>query len=383
MPRTQRTPFVYLLVTITSLVGCGSDPSTSPNGGNKTGEDPPLTAAPSPAPRTIAAGQSHGCVVVDGAVKCFGSGNTYGALGASGFGEAGYQRAVVSGIADAVEVAVGDRHSCARHADGTVSCWGGNLAGALGAPASTPCGISGKDLCRATPEKVIGIANAVRLIAQRTRTCTLLADGAAWCWGGTFKDSSAGSETAKPFPFAERLVDVGFGGVGLCGVTTSSTIRCFSEDATERPAPLRETVGGPEITGATALAWDKTMLVLRGEALWKSGVEVPFGAVAQVASSANGDVACARLASDAVRCWGDEALGRLGNGVTTGSSFEPVPIAAAPEITGLVATDLAVGGEWSCAKTATGLTCWGVRAPFSGDDVSGPLNAGLPFEIEL
>ena len=38
----------------------------------------------------------------------------------------------VLGIDSAVQLAVGNRHSCALLADGTVNCWGYNVAGAPG-----------------------------------------------------------------------------------------------------------------------------------------------------------------------------------------------------------------------------------------------------------
>jgi alpha-tubulin suppressor-like RCC1 family protein len=34
----------------------------------------------------------------------------------------------------AVEVVVGDAHSCALHTDGTISCWGHNERGQVGVP---------------------------------------------------------------------------------------------------------------------------------------------------------------------------------------------------------------------------------------------------------
>lgn len=87
------------------------------------------------------------------------------------------------------------------------------------------------------------------------------------------------------------------------------------------------------------------------------------GAV-QVSTSGGVQFACARTGGGAVFCWGDNALGQLGDGTTTTRST-PVPV------TGLTdAVDLSVGSGTVCAVRASGaVVCW-------GSDQSGALGDG-------
>ena len=113
-------------------------------GSNTIGQlaQPDVTAAPTstpvvidlPAPvRQIAAGAIHTCALsADGFVDCWGS-NEFGQIGANAL-----QAPIVTGPTrvdlpgPAVEIAAGERHNCARLADGTIACWGANDAGQLG-----------------------------------------------------------------------------------------------------------------------------------------------------------------------------------------------------------------------------------------------------------
>lgn len=75
---------------------------------------------------------------------------------------------------------------------------------------------------------------------------------------------------------------------------------------------------------------------------------------------------CARLRTGAVRCWGRNATGALGNGRF--SAAEPTPVA----VSGITnAIGIAAGGSHTCAALADGsVRCW-------GSDASGQLGDGL------
>ena len=80
------------------------------------------------------------------------------------------------------------------------------------------------------------------------------------------------------------------------------------------------------------------------------------GLVAGVTAIAAGrEHACAIAAGGAVTCWGDNSTGQLGNGSNAGSD---TPVA----VTGLAsgAKAISAGGDYACAVTSTGsVMCWG------------------------
>jgi alpha-tubulin suppressor-like RCC1 family protein len=73
-----------------------------------------------------------------------------------------------------------------------------------------------------------------------------------------------------------------------------------------------------------------------------------------VAIAAGGNHSCAVLASGAVKCWGDDAAGQLGNGAA-GASTTPVDVTGISTAVGIV-----TGFDHSCALLADGtVRCWG------------------------
>lgn len=96
----------------------------------------PPEEPPEPTVATIGAGYSHTCAVKDGSVFCWGN-NEQDVLGVdTGSGDITTPTRV-SGVDDAIGVAVGSSHVCALHAGGAVTCWGANNAAQLG-PAPFP-----------------------------------------------------------------------------------------------------------------------------------------------------------------------------------------------------------------------------------------------------
>ena len=120
-------------------------------------------------------GWDHGCAaLVDGRAVCMGRDE-----GKSGDGPPDDVEhatpVVVLDVADAVEVAAGAWHACARLRDGHVSCWGSNSSGELG---DGGAGGSGR-----TATSAVGITTAVQIEAGWSHSCALLADGSVQCWG--------------------------------------------------------------------------------------------------------------------------------------------------------------------------------------------------------
>lgn len=394
----RRHRFVLAAFVATAIAGCSAPdtPATSDAAADSAIEidsgtadvassdnpDPPLTAPPVTVPHTVAVGDDHGCAVTPGGVKCFGNDNFNGELGPENFRSSmKLAPQLVAGTSDAVEVATGDGHTCVRHNDGTVSCFGINSRGELGAPSSDTCG---EQKCRATPVKVVGLSSVVRVVARFLTTCALLGDGTVRCFGARFTptdgvDSGDGTEEPRTLPFAERLVDIVFANNELCGITTAGTVRCFNDATSARPKPW--TTGEPPtvvtgVNGFTASATTGRALLLGDKLAFDRGSVAGFPPVAQLAGAHDGWFQCARLTSGAVRCWGDAST------VGTGRPLTPKTItpAEAKDISGVVATDVAGARDWGCARTASGLRCWGRNAPLSSGSA---LWDGYPVDVPL
>jgi alpha-tubulin suppressor-like RCC1 family protein len=77
--------------------------------------------------------------------------------------------------ATVAEVALGDRHSCARKEGGTLWCWGYNDYGQLG---------DGTTVHKSSPGGVPALGTAVVEVALGGhQSCARKEDGSLWCWG--------------------------------------------------------------------------------------------------------------------------------------------------------------------------------------------------------
>lgn len=145
-------------------------------------------------------GANHGCAIDDGAVFCWGK-NDSGQLGTAGGNSA--VPLPVSGITTAVDIALGDRHSCALLSNNEVKCWGANETGQLGNGTFTPS---------VTPVSVSGISPSVpKAISSGlgNHSCVHLTTDRILCWGQNDK-LQLGSTNPGVYLTAQ---DIGVGGV--------------------------------------------------------------------------------------------------------------------------------------------------------------------------
>jgi alpha-tubulin suppressor-like RCC1 family protein len=241
-------------------------------------------------------------------LKCFGA-NDSGQLGlgdAENRGDApGEMGAALPAVALGLgvkDVAAGSKHTCAILSDDSVKCWGDNAYGQLGLGDAAARGCAAAQMGDGLPRVDLGPGRtAVKLDLGDRHSCAVLDDGAVKCWG---------------------LNSYGQLGVG---------------DA-----------------------------VTRGDAAGQMGAALPAVQLAARAIdvSAGGRHTCALLADRSVQCWGDGALGQLGNGSTAivGDAADELG-AALPAVdlgAGHTATAVYAGFVHTCAKLETGdLKCWG------------------------
>ncbi|MDO8264298.1 MAG: hypothetical protein Q7T21_13905 [Gallionella sp.] len=230
-------------------------------------------------------------------------------------------------------VATGDTHTCASLPDKTVKCWGDNTYGQLGTDWTLPRAFS--------PLTVAGVTTATAVTGGGVHTCALLSNGTVSCWGsnisGQLGDGSA----------TDSFTPVSVSGLSNAIAITASHARLDSYGHT---CAL--------ISGGTVQCWGRNIVGQLGTGnttdsytpVTVTGLAGPVTAV-----QAGGFHTCALLTGGAVQCWGDNALGQLGDGTTTTPRTSPV---AVPGI--LTATALALGGDFSCALLSNGtVKCWG------------------------
>lgn len=323
----------------------------------------------------VSAGARHTCArFEDGTVRCWGDKR----LGRLGDGAAGMAR----GLSGAVEIAAGVDHTCARLTDGSVRCWGSNQFGELGDAPGEP---------RGYPAPVRGLAGAAQIAAGGGFACARLADGQVACWGrndrGQLGSGAVTKPAAKPKggaaeppaelpPLRSRAVlaqavsgvqSLSLGRAHSCGLLLGGSVACWGDDSLGQlgrlappPADSGPAKGKPRPPPPA-----KPIPPVKG---LKGASEIALGE----------RHACARLADDTVRCWGDNASGQLGDGTTT---QRPAPT----EVKGLSASGgggLALGASHSCAILADAtVTCWGDNARGQlgdGTGASRPTPAPVP-----
>ena len=291
---------------------------------------------------------SSSCAVVDGgAVRCWGL-NEDGQCG-DGTTTDRMRPVDVAGLPEpATAVVSGYWHSCARLASGAVWCWGYNLYGNIG---------DGTLDKRPFPEPVAGVAGPVTLCSAATTHTCLLAGGALLCFGNNdFGQLGVGTRLSSRAPVAVASLplpaaDVAAGGTHTCALLSDRSVSCWGENRY-----------GQLGVGTTV------------DSLLPVPVAALPGPVAEVATGWRH--ACARLDAGGVFCWGYNDTGQLGDGSFLDSP-SPVPVSSLPA--GI--THLAVGGSHACALGADdAVRCWGYNGQGQLGD-GGTTDSNVPVPV--
>jgi alpha-tubulin suppressor-like RCC1 family protein len=287
------------------------------------GAIPPVASARA---RAIAAGEFHTCAVTrTGIVECWGS-NRAGQLGDGTRADRRIPVAV-NALTGVASIAAGGSFTCARTSAGGVDCWGDNAHGQLG-------GGAGRS---STPVAVFGLSGGVTAIsAGAAHACALTTGGAVRCWGanehGQLGDGTRSDRTTpvSVSDLSSGVIAIAAGGSHTCAVTRSGAVKCWGDNA------YGQLGDGTTITRTAPVA--------------VSGLTSGMAAIV-----AGGQHTCALTRRGAVRCWGRNRFGQLGDG-TTKTRTRPTALAALAH--GVVS--IAAGQSHSCALTGGGRTrCWG------------------------
>ena len=330
----------------------------------------------------IAAGGNHTCAIMEsGAVRCWGN-NAYGQLGDSTMTNRALPVEVV-GLGESVTaIAAGVYHTCALTASGGVKCWGWNQYGQLGnastATSSVPVNVSGLS------SGVVGIA------AGWAHTCAVTAGGAVKCWGwnvlGELGDGTLANSTTpvNAVGLSGPVTTIELGADHTCARLATGSVVCwgFNESGQvgdnttiSRPTPV-SVVG--LASGAQSIALGALHTCARtpadGAVCWGANSYGQVGnssttsqlTPANVTGLSNGVLAvsaagfhsCALLTGGALKCWGYNDAGQLGD-ATTSDRSAPVSVLGL----GGPVTAVAAGDSHTCAITASGgVKCWGLNS---------------------
>ncbi|MPZ53706.1 MAG: hypothetical protein GEU79_13405, partial [Acidimicrobiia bacterium] len=306
----------------------------------------------------------HACAVTDETrAYCWGSHN-WGELGnPDGFDDGLPRHALPIVVLDpegqaplegVTQVAAGDYHTCAVTEENTAFCWGNNEQGQLGNPAvdegPRPHTLLAVPVMDPTGESPItGIA---RIDTGNGHTCAMTTDGGVYCWGLSNGGLGDGETTQSDLPVRVMGAD----GTQPLGDITDITVANFHSCAL--------------LSDGTAQCWGGNLDGQLGNPAFPDGspfpVEVrnpeddgPLTGIDQL--SAGTWHTCARI-DDTARCWGSNGWGKLGNGVTDGSSL-PVTVLSPDGSNGFSGlTEIEAGQNHTCAMTDDGATyCWGLN----------------------
>jgi alpha-tubulin suppressor-like RCC1 family protein len=325
--------------------------------------------------REIAAGQTHTCAITNaGGVKCWGA-NNYGQLG-DGTTKNRLIAGDVSGLTSGVlALAAGRFHTCALTTAGGLKCWGRNTEGELG---------DGTITNRFTPVDVSGLATGVtQITAGSFHSCARIG-GAAKCWGqNVYGQLGNGTRVNSSTPvdvngLAAGVQTIAAGAGHTCALKGIRT-KCwgFNGDGelgdgttVNKLAPVNAkgkmtaVAGGDRHTCAVAdtgraKCWGWNAYGQLGDGSITSRL-TPVRVIALRPAQNNDDVltgggghTCALTDTGAVRCWGQNIYGQLGDG-TTASRSTPRATKAGPAVA------IAAGVAHTCALKSTGkVRCWG------------------------
>ena len=218
------------------------------------------------------------------------------------------------------QVSVGEAHACVLTAARGVKCWGDNALGQLGVNAVTE------------PKTALTFAQGLDHGVTRVHTvgngvCATLTTGGAQCWGENVSNKWLSGPLGS--------------GPSMLAMPTTLTMNGFSTNYWDaQPGCIVTSVGGIKCWGRI-----------------NDGDSMSSGAAAVVHDYDAADHHCALSQTGMVSCWGDNAVGELGNNnpaVATSAS----PIVVSGLTAGVAA--IVAGDQFSCALTsAAGVKCWG------------------------
>jgi alpha-tubulin suppressor-like RCC1 family protein len=251
--------------------------------------------------------------------------------------------AVNSAALNFTRIVAGDAYTCALTTAGGVKCWGSN-------------GSSNKSI----PVDVSSLTSGVTVLAAGLWHTCAVAGGVTKCWGMNGSgELGNGSQTPSNTPvqvsgLASGVTALATGNAHTCAVTAAGGVKCWGDNQARQ-------------LGDGTNDWNKTTPV--------DVVGLSSGVVALAAGDYHTCALMDAAHNRAVKCWGWNSSGQLGDGTTTNRTT-PVDVGGLTGVTALVAGDF-----HTCALTSGGgIKCWGENSSNQlGDGTSTQRNA--PWDV--
>jgi alpha-tubulin suppressor-like RCC1 family protein len=288
--------------------------------------------------------------------------------GEGGTGGPGPDDQPTTGPTTAVDVSVSEGYgagfACAVTVAGAVRCWGDNSNTDLGSATSDTCD---GDPCSRTPLQIQGLERVKQVSVGDDTACALTSTGAVACWGfGAYGNLGNGktADSQRPVVAAGLTSGVSFMSAkvsaSVCAVAANGSLLCWGQN---QNGQLGSTPS-EDCDGTACLTLPTQVSGLSGVSVFAMGGDL----------SSDGYTTCAVAEGGAVKCWGDNSSGQLGDGTKSDS---PVPV----QVTGLTsgASAVTVGNRFACALGhGRRVYCWG-RAGYLGDGST----ADSPVPVEV
>lgn len=294
------------------------------NAANQMGDNLPyVNLGTNRTAKSIAAGASHTCAILDDdSLKCWGL-NTYGQLGRNNVTRAGN---TLGSMGDslaainlgpgkkAVKVSAGLDQTCVILDDGGLKCFGRNNFGQLGYDSTDTLGDATGEM-EILPLVNLGAgATAVHVSAGQSHTCVILNTGSSYCWGlgttgqlGRNNALTLGKAAGEMNTVMSAAINLGFTAALIqaslqrtCAISTLGQIKCWGIGS-----------NGQLGNGGTATVGDFT-----GEMAGITAINFGAGFTASTMASSS-YATCAILTNKRIKCFGAATSGALLNESTT------------------------------------------------------------------
>lgn len=278
-------------------------------------------------------------------VKCWGY-NKNGVVGDGTFTDATTAKDV-TGLTGVASISSG-QGACAVTTVGGLKCWGVSPVNGTATKSSAPADLPGLT------------SGVLSVSAGAGQACAVLSGGALKCWGRNMNGELGDGTTTESLTPVEvtgltsGVASVSVGGGHVCALMKDGGVQCWGQgqlgQVGDNNSSPDDRLVPTQVTGLT------------------SGVE---------AISAGGEFTCALLSIGAVKCWGRGDDGQVGNASNDIVNLAPVQVSG---LTGGVVA-IAAGERHACALLSTGaVKCWGANSEGElGDGTT--TNSNVPVDV--